>query len=203
METKYKRRFRNYLVNKGLQLHLLGQSLLYMTIIIIVTVGIILSPLIHDMIFLNDMERQYQAAQTLLSLAKLLIPAVMILLILFMAHMILVTHRICGPLVNFTHTFNKLAEGDLTRRVQLRSRDYLKNECDRINQMIKAISHIITRLMADHNKLMVTLQDLKGQVGDLDTKEKFETTLEMIRKDAKYIADTLSRFTVENPKPEK
>jgi methyl-accepting chemotaxis protein len=203
METKYKRRFSNYLVNKSLQLHLLGQSLIYMTIIVIVTVGIILAPLIHDMIFLKDMERQYQAAQTLLTLAKLLVPAVMILLVLFMAHMILVTHRICGPLVNFTHTFNKLAEGDLTRRVQLRSRDYLKSECDRINQMINAISGIITRLMADHNKLMVTLQDLKGQVWDLDTREKFEATLEMIRKDAEYVSDTLSHFTVENSRSER
>jgi hypothetical protein len=50
---------------------LLGQSLIYMTIIIIVTVGIILSPLIHDMVFQKDMERQHQAAQTLLSLARL------------------------------------------------------------------------------------------------------------------------------------
>lgn len=202
METKYKRKISHYLVNKSLQLHLLGQSLIYMTVIVIVTVGIILSPLIHDMIFVKDLERQYQAAQTLLALAKLLIPAVMILIVLFMAHMILVTHRICGPLVNFTHTFNKLAEGDLTRGVKLRSRDYLKNECDRINQMINAISGIVTCLIADHNKLMVTLQDLKGQVGDLDTREQFEATLEMIRKDAEYVSATLSRFTVENSRPE-
>jgi nitrogen fixation/metabolism regulation signal transduction histidine kinase len=203
MATNYKRRFRNYLVNKSLQLHLLGQSLIYMTVIVIVTVGIVLYPLIHDMIFLNDMGRQYQAAQTLLTLAKWLVPAVLILYVLFVAHMIVVTHRVCGPLVNFTHTFNKLAEGDLTRTVHLRDRDYLKSECERINQMIKAMSGIITRLMADHNKLMVTLQDLKGQVGDLDTREKVETTLEMIRKDAEYVADTLSHFTVENPRPER
>lgn len=202
METKYKRKLSNYLVNKSLQLHLLGQSLIYMTVIVIVTMGIILSPLIHDMIFVKDLERQYQAAQTLLALAKLLIPAVMILIVLFMAHMILVTHRICGPLVNFTHTFNKLAEGDLTRGVKLRSRDYLKCECDRINQMINAISNIVACLIADHNKLMATLQEMKGQVGDLDTREKFEATLEMIRKDAEYVSATLSRFTVENSKPE-
>jgi signal transduction histidine kinase len=203
MATKYKRRFRNYLVNKSLQLHLLGQSLIYMTIIVIATVGIILYPLVHEMIFLKDMERQYRAAQTLLTLAKWLVPTIVILLVMFMVHMILVTHRICGPLVNFTHTFNKLAEGDLTRSVHLRNRDYLKSECDRINKMIKAISGIITRLMADHNKLMVTLQDLKGQVGDLDTREKFEAALEMIRKDADYVADTLSHFTVEDSRPER
>jgi methyl-accepting chemotaxis protein len=202
MGTKYKRSFRNYLVSKDLQFHVLGKSLIYMSLVVIVSVGIILYPLVRDMIFLDNLDRQYQAAQTFLTLVKWLIPAIIVLLVLFTGHLILITHRICGPLVNFTHTFNRLAEGDLTRKVYLRRGDYLASECERINHMIEGISGIITRLLADHNRLRIVLQDLKGQIRDMDTREKFEAALEMILKDAEYVSETLSRFKVEDRKPQ-
>jgi methyl-accepting chemotaxis protein len=199
MGKKDRRLFRNYFISIDLQVHLLAKSLIYMVIIVIVAVGIVLYPLISDMIFTQDMERQYQAAQTLIKVAQWLIPTVMIMLVLFMGHMILVTQRICGPLVNFTHTFDKLAEGDLTRKVRLRNQDYLKSECERINRMIEGISGIITRLTTDHERLMATLQDLKEQARDLDTKDQFDAALEMVWKDAKCVSDTLSQFKVEDP----
>jgi methyl-accepting chemotaxis protein len=198
MGRKNRRSVRNYFGSRDLHVHLLVQSLVYMVIIVIVAVGIVLYPLISDMIQLQDMERQYQAAQTLITVAKWLVPTVLIMLVLFMGHMILVTQHICGPLVNFTHTFNKLTEGDLTRRVRLRNHDYLKSEGERINSMIEGISGIITRLVTDHERLMITLQDLKEQARDLDTKDRFEVALEMIRKDAEYVSMTLSHFKMEN-----
>lgn len=193
-----KRSLRNYLINKDLQLHLMRQSLIYVLVIVIVTVSILLYPLIRDMMFSDDLDRQYRAAQTFLALARWLIPAILVLLVLFMGHLIIMTHRICGPLVNFTHTFNRLAEGDLTRRVRLRKRDYLKTECDRINTMIDGISGIITRLLVNHERLTATLHDLREHASDLDTREKIESSLEIIKQDAEYISDTLSRFKVEN-----
>jgi methyl-accepting chemotaxis protein len=104
-----------------------------------------------------------------------------------MGHMIVITHRICGPLVNFTHTFDRLADGDLTRKVRLRKGDYLSNECERINHMINGLSGIINRLQSDHDRLLITLQNIKQQVNDIDTKEKIDVLLEMIRQEAKYI----------------
>jgi methyl-accepting chemotaxis protein len=197
MGTTYKRSFQNYLLNKDLQLHLLAQSFIYASVMVMASIGIILYPLIHDIVILDDLDRQYEAAQTFLSLIKRLIPAILILLALFMGHLIAITHRICGPLVNFTHTFNRLAEGDLTRKVHLRKGDYLKSECERINHMIDGLSDLINRLRSDHGKLMITLQDIKERVRDADTAEKIEVTLELIRQDAKYLSDTLSRFKVE------
>jgi methyl-accepting chemotaxis protein len=168
---------------------------------VMASIGIILYPLIHDILFLDDLDRQYQAAQTFLSLVKWLIPAILLLLVLFMGHLIIITHRICGPLVNFTHTFNRLAQGDLTRKVYLRKGDYLSSECERINHMIDGISDIINRLQGDHHKLIITLQDIKEQVNDIDTKEKIEVLLAMIRQEAKCIADTLACFKTGDYEP--
>jgi methyl-accepting chemotaxis protein len=198
MRNEYKRSFRNYLVDTDLQLHLIRQSLIYVLAILFVMVSILLYPLIRDMMFSNDLDREYRAAQTFLILVQWLIPAIVIMIVLFMGRLIVMTHRICGPLLNFTRTFNKLAEGDLTRKVYLRKHDYLKVECDKINEMIDGIVGIISHLMVNNEKLKVTLQDIKGRVNDLDTKEKIEYSLEIINQDADYVSDALGHFKVKN-----
>jgi methyl-accepting chemotaxis protein len=203
MAKGYKRNLSNYLINKHLQLHLIIHTLIYMLVIVIVTVSIVLYPLIRDMMFSDDFEIQYQAAQAFLMLVKWLIPAILILLVLFTAHIILTTHKICGPLVNFTNTFDRLAHGDLSQKVYLRKGDYLKSECERINLMIEGISGIITRLLDDYKKLMSTLQALNEQVKDIDAKEKIVSSLEIIKQDVKYVSETLSSFKMEDDKPQK
>ena len=191
-----KRKLRNYLINKDLQIRLIRNNLFYLLICVIVTVSILLYPLIHDMMFLPDLEGQYRAAQTFLLLVKWLVPAIVIVLVLFMGHTIITTHRICGPLVNFTHTFDSLAQGDLTRKVYIRKGDYLKSECARINLMIDGISGIINRLFANHKQLLATLQSLNEQAKDIETKEKLEASLKIIMQDGEYVSETLSRFKI-------
>jgi methyl-accepting chemotaxis protein len=196
MRNGYKRSFRNYLIDKDLQLHLIRQSLIYVLVILYVIVSILFYPLIRDMMFSNDIDREYRAAQTFLILVQWLLPSILIMLVLFIGRLIVITHRICGPLLNFTRTFNKLAEGDLTRKVYLRKHDYLKVECDRINEMIDGIAGIIGNMMANHEKLKIALLDLNGRVNDLDTKEKIEYSLEIINQDAEYVLDALGHFKV-------
>ena len=196
MTMIYKRKLHNYLINMDLQLRLIRNNLFYLLICVIVTVSILLYPLIHEMMFLPNLDGQYRAAQTFLLLVKWLVPAIVIVLVLFMGHTIITTHRICGPLVNFTHTFDSLGQGDLTRKVYIRKGDYLKSECARINLMIDGISGIINRLFADHNQLLATLQSLNEQTKDMEIKEKLDSSLRIIRQEGEYVSETLSRFKV-------
>jgi len=196
MTLTYKRKLRNYLINKDLQLRLIRNNVFYLLLCVIATVSILLYPLIHEMMFSPDLESQYRAAQTFLLLVKWLVPAIVMVLILFMGHTIIITHRICGPLVNFTHAFDRVAQGDLTGKVYIRKGDYLKSECNRINLMIDGISGIINRLYTNHNQLLATLQSLNEQTNDTLTKEKLESSLKIIRQDVEYSSDTLSRFKV-------
>jgi methyl-accepting chemotaxis protein len=196
MILTYKRKLRNYLINNDLQLRLIRNNLFYLLLCVIVTVSILLYPLIHDMLLLPDLESQYRAAQTFLLLVKWLVPAILVVLVLFTGHTIVSSHRICGPLVNFNHAFDRLAQGDLTRKVYIRKGDYLKSECNRINLMIDGISGIIDRLFANHNQLLATLQSMNEQVNDTEIKEKLEVSLKIIRQDVEYFSDTLSRFKV-------
>lgn len=196
----YKRDFRNYLINRSLQLRMIIINLIYLLIAVIVTVVIVLYPLLRDVLFSGNLDMQHQASQTFLTLIKWLIPIIIILCLFFIVHMIWMTHHFCGPLINFTHTFDRLSRGDLSHKVYTRKGDYLKNESERINLMIDGISGIIIRYFSHHRELMDTLQKLNEQVREADSKEKIELSLQTIKKDMDYISETLASFKVDNNK---
>ena len=201
MAQKYKRRWINYIVDWDLQFRIISQSLIYMFFIVLITIGVILSPLIYDMVFSTNLDVQYQSAQTFLVLVKRLVPAIIVVLALFTVHQIIITHKICGPLVNFSHTFKRLAEGDLTRKIYLRQGDYLKRECDKINDMIDGLSGILRRLIEDHKKLILKLEDIMMRVEDIDTREKIQCSLELLNIEVHYVASTMSVFKLEEDSP--
>lgn len=197
MAQKYKRKWINYIVDWDLQFRIISQSLIYMFFIVLITVGVILSPLIYDMVFSTNLDVQYQSAQTFLVLVKRLVPAIIVVLVLFTVHQIIITHKICGPLVNFSHTFKRLAEGDLTRKIYLRQGDYLKRECDKINDMIDGLSGILRRLIGDHKKLILKLEDIMMRVQDIDTRENIQCSLEILNNEVHYVANTMTVFKLE------
>jgi len=191
MEKQYIRKIRNYIVDGDIQIRIIVLNLFYMSAMAIFIVILIFYPVVYNM-FSEDLEVQYRSAQTFIMIIKQLIPALLVILGLYTLHQIIITHRICGPLVNFTHTFSKLAEGDLTRKVYLRQGDYLKKECQKINEMIDGLSGILKRVMTDHQKLITSLEDAMSHVQDIDTKERIASSLEMLRNDARYVTESLS-----------
>jgi hypothetical protein len=71
-------------------------------------------------------------------------------------------HRICGPLVNFGHTFRRMAQADFTRRVFLRQRDFLHAEALLVNE-------ILDRLNADGRLLKIHLDRVVEAASTLQT----------------------------------
>ncbi len=197
MEKDNKRQFKNYLINKDLQLRVVFNTIIYMLLVIILTAGVVFSPLIGKMLFSDDIETQYRMAQTYLILIKWLLPAIILIVILFVIHHIIVTHRICGPLVNFTHTFKKMGQGDLTRKVYIRHRDYLKKECSEINEMIDGLSRLLGQVNRDQKNLIDEMEGLMADIERLDTPEKIRTSLNVLEGKARLVSDRLTLFSFE------
>ena len=197
MEKDNKRQFKNYLINKDLQLRVVFNTIIYMLLVIILTAGVVFSPLIGKMLFSDDIETQYRMAQTYLILIKWLLPAIILIVILFVIHHIIVTHRICGPLVNFTHTFKKMEQGDLTRKVYIRHRDYLKKECSEINGMIDGLSRLLGQVNRDQKNLIDEMEGLMANIERLDTPEKIRTSLNVLEGKARLVSDRLALFSFE------
>ena len=64
----YRRDFRNYLINRRLQLRLIFINLIYLLIAVMATIVIVFYPLLRDLFFSGNLDTQYQATQTLLTL---------------------------------------------------------------------------------------------------------------------------------------
>lgn len=199
-KNRYERKWQNYLINKNIQLRLVLTNLVYMVVIIVITLAVLLSPLFQSMFFSEDLNVQYEAAQTFLTLLKRLVPAIVVLFTLVFVHQILMTHRICGPLVNFDHTFRRIMQGDFTRRVHLRRGDYWNEECERINAMLDSLSQFITKVKTSHERLMAVLEEVLKEVQDLDTKQKVAEALDIVKREALQVKEYLSVFRTDGNK---
>ena len=190
----YDRKLKNFLINKGLQLRIILHSLLYMVVVVCITIAIILYPLIRDMMFSQSLDTQYRAAQTFITLGYRLIPALLVVLILMFLHLIVLTHRICGPIINFSHTFKSMARGNITRKVYLRKGDYLIQESHLINEMTDGIAELIHKAKIDTDTLIHSLENFRIENNDPNIRNAVDQALTSIKDQAVNVRTDLSIF---------
>ena len=200
MGGKGNRKLKNFFIYNDLQLRMISSSLIYMVMVVFIMLAVVLLPVIQNMLTAESLDVQYVAAQTFLLMTKRLVPALIVMFIMIFIHQVVLSHRICGPLVNFTKTFKKISEGDLTRKVYLRHGDYLKRECQRINDMIDKFSALINRIKSDNDRLVSVLEEVISHIEDLDTRKKTEQTLSVVKREAELIMDDLSVFKLPEDK---
>lgn len=194
MGSRKDRKLRNYFLRNDLQLRMISASLVYMCIVTAVMLTVLFFPLVHQMMTAAEIEVQYAAAQTFLTLSHRLVPAVGVMVLLIFVHQVVLSHRICGPLVNFSHTFRRLGRGDLTRKVVLRHGDYLKKECEKINEMIDGMSALIFRVRRDNDRLVSMLAENVSRIEDRDSQARMEEVLAEAKRQADALRQDLSHF---------
>jgi methyl-accepting chemotaxis protein len=126
----------------SLQYRLLLVNLIYFFTVILVFASVVFAPTVIGLRS-GDWEQQQQAANQFLFLHASLWPAIIVVFVLLVAHSIMVSHRIAGPLYRFRRVFSAVGDGDLTLRAGIRERDYLRKDADSINQMITGLSRIL------------------------------------------------------------
>ena len=188
MNPKNRRRWRHLLINGDLQLRLFSYSLIYIGLAFLVALSFGLYPLFRDMFASSNEAVQYHAALAFLALLHRLVPAVLLLLAIFGVHMLVIYHRIGGPLANFTRTFQSLADGDLSRKVYLRRSDYLKAEGDHINRMIDALGTRFDQIRADYRQLGDELAQLQAAADNPQTRRRLQDALDIVARSADRLA---------------
>jgi len=200
---KDRRKLKNYLIRKDIQLKFICINLLFMFLITFVTIFVILFPLIALMYQTDNLETQYQAAKSFVVIFKDLPIALGLVFILFLMQQLLTTHQLCGPLVNFAETFEKIAEGDLTRKVKLRRYDLLNEEKQHINEMIDTLTRTIGSIKEEHHKLLSVLNEVKIETTGSGEQQKSREALKAAVKQAQIVNEHLSAFKLSNPDEEK
>ena len=194
------RKLRSYFINKKIQLRIATTNLIYMVLVVLVVVFSILAPFYFDIFQPSELCRQYLSAKIFIVLLERLALTVAVLLLVAFIHQIIMSHKFCGPLVNFVNSFQRIKNGDLTRKIYLRRYDFLKDEARDLNDMIDGLSEMIADIKKE-NKLVVSSLEKA-----LDTEANPEADSAAFR-DAKKRAETcqemLSKFTLPEELAEK
>lgn len=185
------RRIKNLLINKGLQFKFIMTSLLYMFLVLIVTIAIMVAPDLYTMFMSDNLEVQSQAARNFLVLATRITPAIFFLFILIFIHQLFMTHKIFGPLVNFSTTFKKIGMGDFSRKIRLRKGDYLKMESEVINSMIEGLSQRFNGVADSYLNDIETLEGVLAGMSDGPARENLENLVENMKKRVSEMSDSL------------
>jgi signal transduction histidine kinase len=130
-------------------------------------VAILLSPLYYEIQTTSELWSQYVLAQFMLNLMDRVAVVILLIIIISAIYQIIFSHRLCGPFVNMNHTFERLSKGDLTRKVFLRRKDFLKKEAESINSVVDALNNRICMLKKVQTNLISTVSQLPaGTVED-------------------------------------
>ena len=156
-----KRKIRNLLVNFRAQNRVIAVNLLFMMLVLVLTVSIIYT-------HLNESETDaasilnFPLGNLNISLSLKLIFLYTFLLFTFILSIICqlwITHRVCGPLVNFCNTYKRIAGGDFLKRIHLRKGDLLQEEAEQFNEMVTRISELVNELKTERDRLNAAARD--------------------------------------------
>ena len=153
------RKFHNYLIARDIQLRIVVTNFLYLCLISLVLVLVVLSPYFYDIFNKDELWVQYLSAKTFLVLLDRLIIALPLIFIISFIHLIVLTHRFCGPMINMKNTIQEVARGNFTRKVFLRTNDFLKEEAATLNHMIDQLSGNFEDLREDNTALLAMLEE--------------------------------------------
>jgi len=192
--TANQRQLKNYLIANKIHFKMMLANLMLMLLVVLVILGSVLYPFYQEIFKINDLYAQHYSAKFFIVLLDRLSLALFAVLLISLIYQMMINHKFCGPLVNFSNTFKKISQGDLTRKIFLRRYDFLKNEAAQVNDMIDFLSDRIMTLKKDHDHLLSAIEDMSG-VG-VEPAE-YQNAMETLRKQAHICHEHLSVFKIE------
>lgn len=155
-----KRKWRNYLIRYDIQLYIAIYNLIFLFFVIGAVVATTLVPLYNGFQYSDNLPTQHFSAKFFIDISERLGVSFVAIIVAGFIYNILVSHRICGPLVNFNKTFHKIAQGNLDCKISLRRHDYLKSEADQVNEMIDTLSFHLNHVKKHNHLLQKKIEEL-------------------------------------------
>ena len=156
-----------------------------------------ISPVYRDIFQSNDISDQRDSAKAFIILSEKLVMALFAFFVLTFIPLLWVTHRIFGPLINFSNIFRRVSSGDLTARIFLRRGDLLKSEAGLANEMIQSISDRINEIKRENNLLVAAFNESacgNDKYGSFNKPE-----FAKIHKQALACQELLANFKIDEP----
>jgi signal transduction histidine kinase len=154
----HRRKWRNFLIRKDIQLRLVIYNLLFLLFAIGVVMATALVPLYMNFQNPENLWSQHFSAKFFIVIIDRLAVAFAGIFALAFIFQIVISHRFAGPLINFCKTFQKISQGDLTRKIFLRHKDFLHKEAWQVNAMVDALTCQIAKIKEENDMLLLILE---------------------------------------------
>jgi hypothetical protein len=160
---------RRQLIVSGVQYRLMVGNFLYLVAVVLIFVATIFVPLLSS-------TGGKEAAQQMLALHGQLWIGVPVILLLCLAHSLVVSHRIAGPLYRLSQILRALAGGDLTPSVRIRRGDYLWDEARVLDEMVGALARKVGAIRETYHEAQATLPRLVEAISRHDREDSVVLT---------------------------
>jgi HAMP domain-containing protein len=173
-----------------LQCRFVGFLLGYFLLLMFTLVGIlVIPPVVQLSLYQDDFSVVSAAATQLLYLHSRLWPALGLVLLLFMVHSVLFSHRIAGPLFRIRRLLKEIGAGDLGMEVAIRRKDYLHLEVEALNGMLRNLENRIGDLSGSQRRASAALGRLQEAAS-----EPLPAAYEDLRRSLDEMRESLALF---------
>jgi methyl-accepting chemotaxis protein len=221
-ERGYKRR---KLLIDGSQRQLLAVYFFHFAIILVVTFAA-LAFVFNQQVLRSalSVEQKHEMASMIMSFSHRLWPVLWAVFFVLVIHSLYISNKIAGPLYRIRCVLTSVGTGNLKSRARIRGGDYLKQDAEAVNAMVRELDMKIGRMRRDWYAVGDELADLQKAIDDRsrgETKRRaeelasrfdrwkeyldsFETTVSYTKPaSAASTADTTEKASAEDKKVER
>ena len=165
----------------------------YILLVAAALIATVLSPFYTDIFQTGDIWVKHYSGKIFIVLLERLTLASLIIVAVSAIYFILVTHKICGPLVNIGRTIARISEGDFTRKIHLRRGDFLKKEAKQINAMMQSLSNSIADIKREN---LMLIEDIEENIQSYGRQAGGQAKLKEFQKRAHRCRVQLDQFKI-------
>lgn len=188
---------KNYFIEKRFQLKYMLLTMILLLVYSFIFVIIIFAPYMLTLYFDYPLAEKAEAARALLLLNAKVWPGIGVVILLFGAVSIFISHKVAGPLFRLKKTLSQVTEGNLNVLVKLRKWDDLQDLADHLNILIEELRTFVTTLKNDYDLLSEYILELEHKIETkLLTEESGREIINKVQASRKNIEAALDKFNI-------
>ena len=189
---------KNYFIEKRFQIKYMLLTMLLLLVYSFIFVVIIFAPYMLTLYFNYPLVEKTEAARAILLLHAKVWPGISIVILLFGAVSIFITHKIAGPLYRLKKSLSQVTEGNLNVVVKLRKWDDLQDLAEHVNILIEELRTFVTTLRNDYNLLSEYILELEHKIEiKMLTEESGREIINKVQESRKNIENALKKFKIQ------
>lgn len=186
---------KNYFIDKRFQAKYMLLIMLLLFIYTFIFIIIIFAPYMLTLYFNYPLEDKAEAARTIILLHGKVWPGIGLVILIFGALSIFITHKIAGPLYRVKKSLSEVTKGNLNVVVKLRKFDDLKDLADHVNLLIEELRTFVTTLRNDYDLLSDYILELERKIeAKALTEESGREIINKVQASRKNIEVALEKF---------